>query len=155
MRQLDIDVEVKPFELFTLFAKLNTPGEPWDVAWSPLAATYPDLAGALVPLLRGTKYEARANAANRMKGAAARAKAWADLEAHLMLNDPPVAVYADVTHRGLVSRRYGCWSGAPGVHAYRRQENDLDLLIVARGSAMIPSIVLPGVWRADVEVPPS
>ena len=132
MKRIGIDVEVKPFELFKLLEKLNTPGEPWDVAWSPLATTYPDPAGAFVPLLRGTRYEARVEAANRVTDDAARAKAWAKLEADLMLNDPPVAVYADVTHRALLSRRFGCWSGAPGVHAFRRQENDLDLGAVCK-----------------------
>ena len=34
--------------------------------------------------------------------------------------------------RALVSRNFGCWSGAPGVHAFRRQENDLDLGAVCK-----------------------
>jgi hypothetical protein len=127
-----VDVKVEPFELFTLRAKLTTPGEPWDVAWSTLWAAYPDPAGLLLPLLRGTEYEARANAANRVTGTAARAKAWAELEADFMRNDPPVAVYADVTYRALVSRRFGCWSGAPGLHAYRIEENELDLGAVCK-----------------------
>ena len=89
-------VAVKPFDLVTLGAKLGTPGEPWDVACCPslAAAPYPNPAGALVPHLRGTEYEARTNAANGIADAAARAKAWADLEADLMRDDPPVAVYA-------------------------------------------------------------
>jgi peptide/nickel transport system substrate-binding protein len=132
LRRLNIEVKVEPFELFTLFKKLNTPGEPWDVAWSPLAVLYPDPAGLFIPLLRGTEYETRATAANQVTGTAARAKAWAELEADLMRNDPPVAVYADVTYRALVSRRFGCWSGAPGEHAFRLQENHLDLGAVCR-----------------------
>ena len=132
LKQLGIEVKVEPFELFTLRAKLSTRGEPWDVAWSTLWAAYPDPGGLLLPLLRGTEYEARANAANRVTGAAARAKAWAALEADLMRDDPPVAVYQDVTYRALVSRRFGCWSGAPGVHAFRLQENDLDLGAVCK-----------------------
>lgn len=134
MRKLDIEVTVKPFELFTLLEKVNTPGEPWDVAWPAggVGVTYPDPAGAFPALLRGTKWEARMNAANRVTGAAARAKAWAKLEADLMLNDPPVAVYADFTPLALVSRNFGCWSGAPGEHAFRRQENDLDLGAVCK-----------------------
>ena len=132
LRQLDIHVNVEYSQLPTLLEKLNTRGEPWDVGWSPWPAFYPDPAAALVPLLRGTKYEARVNAANRVTGAAARAKAWAKLEADLMLNDPPVATYADVTFRALVSRNFGCWSGAPGVHSFRRQENDLDLGAVCK-----------------------
>jgi ABC-type oligopeptide transport system substrate-binding subunit len=131
MKRIDIDVTVEFFELFTLFKKLNTK-EPWDLAWSSLGAGYRDPAGPLLPQLRGTEYEALANAANRVTGAAARAKAWADLKAYLMRNDPPVAVYSNVTHRALVSRRFGCWSGAPREHAFRLQENDLDLGAVCK-----------------------
>jgi ABC-type transport system substrate-binding protein len=135
LKPLGITVEVKPFELVTLGKKLTTPGEPWDVAWSPRGTLYPDPAGVLIPLiplLRGTKYEVRIDATNRMADDAARAKAWAKLEADLMRNDPPMAVYSDVTHRALVSRRFGCWSGAPGVHAFRLQENELDLGAVCK-----------------------
>ena len=88
--------------------KLNTPGEPWDVTVGGGSAQYPDPAGVLVPLLRDTRYEARANAANRVTDAAARAKSWAVLEADLMRNDPPVAVYGDWTPLVFVSRSYGC-----------------------------------------------
>ena len=97
----------------TLIEKVNTRGEPWDLAWLPGAgAAYPDPAGAFGQLVRGTKYEARFNAANRLTGAA-RAKAWADLEADLMRNDPPVATYADFTPLAFVSlRNFGCWTGA-------------------------------------------
>ena len=133
MKRIGIDVDVESFELFTLRDRLATPGEPWDVACCPQgAAPYPDPAGAFVPRLRGTEYEARANAANSLTGAAARAKALAELEAELMRNDPPVAVYADFMFRALVSRRFGCWSGVPGEHAFRRQENDLDLGAVCK-----------------------
>ena len=110
LRQLGIVVDVESFDLPTFVKKLDAPGEPWDVALAPgSGAAYPDPAGALVPLLRGTRYEARINAANRVTGAA-RAKAWAELEADLMLNDPPVAAYADFTPLALVSKRFGCWS---------------------------------------------
>ena len=123
LRQIGIQVDVKPFDPSTLLEKLNTPGEPWDVALLPWRAAYPDPAGALVPLLRGTRYEALINAANRMRGAA-RAKAWADLEADLMANDPPVAAYADFTPLAFVSRRnFGCWSGA---------DANLDLALVCK-----------------------
>jgi ABC-type transport system substrate-binding protein len=112
MKQLGIRVEVTPVDPRTLGEKLATPGEPWDVALLPWRAAYPHPAGALVPLLRGTRYEAQINAANRMSGAA-RDEAWADLEAELMADDPPVAAYADFTPLAFVSRRnFGCWSGA-------------------------------------------
>ena len=112
LKQLGIDVDPDYFELTTLVEKVYTPGEPWDVAWVPGGAPYPDPAGVFVQLLRGTAHEARMNAVNRLTGAA-RAKAWADLEADLMLTDPPVAAYANWTPLAFVSRRnFGCWSGA-------------------------------------------
>jgi ABC-type transport system substrate-binding protein len=112
LRQLDIKVKVETFALPQLIEKVNTRGEEWDVAWFP-TGTYPDPAGAFGRVLRGTKYEARVNAANRLADPAARAKAWADLEADVMLNDPPVAVYADFTPLAFVSlRNFGCWTGA-------------------------------------------
>jgi hypothetical protein len=85
-----IDVSVKYFDFVTLSTKLNTKGEPWDVAWLPWGAWYADPAGSILPLLRGTSYEARINAANRATGAAARAKSWADLETDLMRTTRPL-----------------------------------------------------------------
>ena len=109
LRQLGIVVEPNYFDGATFAKKLYTPGEPWDVALAGVGASYPDPAGALIPLLRGTRYEAQFNAANRVTGAA-RAKAWAELETDLMTNDPPVAAYGDFTPLGLVSQNFGCWS---------------------------------------------
>ena len=112
LRQLGIEVDVTYFDLANLLEKVATPGEPWDVAWLPWGAPYPDPAGALVPLLRGTRYEARMNAANRLTDSA-RGQAWADLEDDVMRDDPPVAVYADWTPLAFVSRKnFGCWTGA-------------------------------------------
>ena len=120
LRSLGIEVDVKPFDYITLLEKLRrrTQGEPFDVAWLNWGAFYPDPAGAILSLLRGTRYEARINAVNRVSGDA-RAKAWADLETDLMRNDPPVAAYADTSVRILVSRSFGCFHSLQGL--------DLDL----------------------------
>jgi hypothetical protein len=112
LKPLGIDVRVELFSFPTLLRKLVTPGEPWDVAWLPHQAWYADPAGALIPLLNDTRYEARVNAANRVTGAA-RARAWADLEADLMRDDPPAAVYADDTSLLLFSRSFGCFRRVP------------------------------------------
>ena len=115
LRQLNIEVKPKYFELELLIKKVNKRGSRGTSHGSPRGAPpIPTRPGPSSRLLRGTKmYEARVNAANRLTGAAARAKAWAKLEADLMRNDPPVAVYADFTPLALVSRRnFGCWSGA-------------------------------------------
>ena len=112
LRPFGIEVDVKYFDLDALGKRVATPGEPWDVAWGAWGAPYPDPAAALAPLLKGPKYEARMIAANQLSGTA-RDKAWADLEAELMLDDPPLAAYADFTPLAFVSRKnFGCWSGA-------------------------------------------
>jgi ABC-type transport system substrate-binding protein len=113
LKQLGIEVVPKHFSFETLVEKLRTPGEPWDVAWLPWGATYPDPVGALLPLLRGTRYEPRVLAVNRLRGAA-RAKAWADLETKLMRDDPPVAAYADSNSLILVSGKVGCYRWLSG-----------------------------------------
>jgi ABC-type oligopeptide transport system substrate-binding subunit len=112
LRQLGIEVDVKQFEFRALLAKLTTKGEPWDVTWLPWQAWYPDPAGFFLPLLRGTRYAAGVDAANRLSGAA-RAKAWAELESDLMRNDPPAAVYADSMTLTLLSRSFGCYRWVP------------------------------------------
>ena len=107
LRPLRIDVKPEFFALDTLRQKLLA--GPWDLAWSGAGAPYPDPAGALFPHVRGTRYEARFNAANEMADDAARIKALAKLEADLMRNDPPEAVWADFTPLAFVSTRFGCW----------------------------------------------
>jgi len=107
LKELGIDVTTRYFDFTTLGEKLRKPGEPWDVAWLPWGAWYLDPAGAILPLLRDTRYEARINAVNQVAGPG-RAKAWADLEADLMRNDPPVATYADAMSLVLVSPSLGC-----------------------------------------------
>jgi ABC-type oligopeptide transport system substrate-binding subunit len=125
LRQLDIEVEVKVFDFETWLRKLATPGEPWDVsvgAGGAVSAPYPDPAAALIPLLRGTRWQTRVEAANRLTDPAARARAWADLEADLVRDDPPVAAYGDWNPPFFVSRRFGCWG--PG--------QDLDFAAVCK-----------------------
>jgi peptide/nickel transport system substrate-binding protein len=112
LRQLGIDVVVKYFEFTTLIQKLRVAGEPWDVAWLPWNPWYPDPAGSLVLLFRGTRFEPRVDAANLRTGAARR-KAWANLEGDLMRNDPPVAAYMNPTDLILVSRSFGCYRYHP------------------------------------------
>ena len=109
---------MKEFD-FQELEKLATPGEPWDVAvggGGAVTAAYPDPAAAFVPLLRGTRWEARVEAANRLTEPAARAKAWADLEDDLMRDDPPVAAYGDWNPPFFVSRSFGCWRPGQGLH---------------------------------------
>ena len=118
MRQLGIEVEPHYFEFLELQERLITPGEPWDVSTGggigSGTAAYPDPAATFLPDLRGTRWEARVNAANGVASETARAKAWADLEADLMSTDPPVAAYADWRPLYFVSRNFGCWGAGLG-----------------------------------------
>jgi hypothetical protein len=123
LRQLGIDVDVKYFSFLTLLERLRTKGEPWDVGWIPWSSWYADPAGYLLPLLSDTRYAGRINTANRVTGAA-RAKAWSDLGADLMRNDPPAAACANSTALFLLSRSFGCYRWGPGF--------DLDLAAVCK-----------------------
>ena len=109
LRQLGIEVEPHYFAFLTLQEKLRTQGEPWDIAPRGVTPAYPDPAAAFIPLLRGTRYETRGHAINRLANDTARTKAWADLEADLMSDDPPLAAYADWKPLFFVSRNFGCW----------------------------------------------
>lgn len=112
LRRLGIDVQITYLSFPELIAKLIVKGEPWDVAWLPWSTWYVDPAGFLLPLLNGTRYEARLDAANKVTGAA-RAATWAKLESDIMRNDPPVAVYADGSALILLSRNLGCYRPVP------------------------------------------
>jgi ABC-type transport system substrate-binding protein len=112
LKQLGIEVDMKQFDFQTWLEKLRTPGEPWDVSvggGGAIVAPYPDPAAAFLQVLRGTRWEARVEAANQLTDPAARAKAWADLETDLMRDDPPVAAYGDWNPPFFVSRSFGCW----------------------------------------------
>ena len=112
LKPLGIDVQFKYLSFPELLAKLIVKGEPWDVAWLPWNTWYVDPAGFLLPLLSGTRYEEKINAANRVTGAA-RTATWAKLESDLMRNDPPVAVYAESSALILLSRNFGCYRTIP------------------------------------------
>jgi ABC-type oligopeptide transport system substrate-binding subunit len=112
LKPLGIDVQIKVLSFQELLAKLIVKGEPWDVAWLPWTTWYADPAGFLLPLLSGTRYEKKIAAANKVTGTA-RAATWAKLEADLMRNDPPVAVYADSSALILLSRSFGCFRSIP------------------------------------------
>ena len=109
LRQLGIEVRRHNFSYLTLQERLDTEGEPWDIARGGGTAAYPDPAASFIPLLRGTRYEARVRGINGMADDTARAHAWADFEADLMSNDPPLAAYADWRPLFLVSGNFGCW----------------------------------------------
>ena len=122
LRQLGMDLEVKEFDLDTVFEKMRTPGEPFDIALEGWGADYPDPGGFLVPLLApdgplgvivdGARLERRIDAANRLTGDARR-HAWEDLDVDLMRDDPPLVPFAHTQNRLLVSPSVGCFVHHP------------------------------------------
>ena len=118
LRQLGIDLEVKYFDLDTVFQKATTPGEPFDIVLGGWVADYPDPWGFFGSLLdprvgplRVTvdpRVLRRMEAANRLPGAA-RSRAWAEIDVDLMRNDPPWAPFAHHQNLRLVSRSVGCF----------------------------------------------
>jgi peptide/nickel transport system substrate-binding protein len=123
LKQLGIDVDVKYFEGIVLSGKAATRGEPFDIVLLGWQADYPDAAGFFVPLLSqgavasgahvdDPRLDRRIEAANRLTGAARR-EAWADLDVHLMRDNPPWAPIVHTQGRMFVSRSTGCVVGHP------------------------------------------
>ncbi len=128
LKQIGIDVDVKYFDIGTLFTKAGMRGEPFDVAFASWAVDYADPSAFFVPLLDGNTIgaagntdqsyvddpavNARIESADRQTGAARR-QAWADLDSDLMRNDPPWAPFLYFNTRDLVSSSFGCFVANP------------------------------------------
>jgi ABC-type oligopeptide transport system substrate-binding subunit len=123
LAQLGIEVDVRFFEPLTVIAKARTPGEPVDLVMAPWAPDYPDGAGYFESQLgRGGAFnlvhvddpgiDRRMDAASRLTGEARR-RAWADLDADLMRDNPPWVPFMHVNNRAFVSRSLGCFVEHP------------------------------------------
>ena len=114
---------MKYYDYGTMVAKVGTRGEPFDIAYNGWFVDWADPANFFEPPLdpdcvttgnsnfsyyTNTRMTARIDAANRLSGDARR-KAWADLDADLMRNDPPWAPFIHSTNAYFVSRSYGCF----------------------------------------------
>ena len=129
--RLGIDVEVKYFDVGVLVARMETRGEPFDIAFNGWAADYADGGGFLERILNGRdlgpmgstgninasyfddpETNARIEVASRLTGEARR-KAWADLDVYLMRSNPPVAPLLHSNTRAFVSKSFGCFSMHP------------------------------------------
>jgi peptide/nickel transport system substrate-binding protein len=124
LKQIGIDVEVKYFDLDSLFQKAGTRGEPFDVVVAGWGVDYPDGATFFEPLLNGAnlrktgnknvsyvhdpKVNARIAAASRLTGETRR-RAWAELDVDLMRINPPWAPFIHHTARTFVSKSFGCF----------------------------------------------
>jgi peptide/nickel transport system substrate-binding protein len=120
LKQLGIDLEVKYYEPLIVTEKARTPGEPFDIVLHGFAADYADAAGFFLPLL-GAGYgvnlddsglRRRVEAASRLTGDA-RLRAWADLDADLMRDNPPWAPFMHPNNRTFVSKSLGCFYNHP------------------------------------------
>jgi ABC-type oligopeptide transport system substrate-binding subunit len=122
LRQLGAELEIRSFATAVLYEKLNTPGEPWDLA-GPLIwlADIPDPFNFLGPLIAGPPgpgsgdvtgfadrdWLRRLAAADRLQGAA-RTEALGRLEVELMRDHVPVAPVSASKGLRLVSPRLDC-----------------------------------------------
>jgi ABC-type transport system substrate-binding protein len=133
LSRLGIDVETRYFGSFgEVGARAGTRGEPFDVvigAWTP---DYADGAAVFAPLLDGTNLRASGNfnlayfdrpkvnaEIERIEGLTGepRHKAWADLDVHLMRDDPPWAPFGSGLVGDFVSRSFGCYVYQPAYSA--------------------------------------
>jgi len=124
LKQIGIDVEVKAFSSGDLFARLRTPGEPYDIAYTGGYATdHVDPGQFLSDVLDGRKaqepdfidfshfnsrrYNAALDRANRLH-ADARLRALGELDAAVMRDEAPIVPLFARNDHLFVSKRVGC-----------------------------------------------
>lgn len=125
MKRLGIDVEIKYFGTgAAMFAAVSTRGEPFDVVTGRWSVDYADASGYFDPLLNGNNlkpagnnniayfdqpsYNRQIETIDRLTGPARR-KAWANLDAEMMRDDPPWAPFLNGARADFVSRSFGCY----------------------------------------------
>jgi YVTN family beta-propeller protein len=113
---IGLRVEVKAFSIEAMFAKIATPGEPFDIAPVFWAADYPDPtaflnllleSGTSLPTFDDPTYRARLAAAAQLTGAD-RYLTYARLDADLARNAGPLVAYGNASRHELFSARMGC-----------------------------------------------
>jgi peptide/nickel transport system substrate-binding protein len=113
---IGLRVVVKAFQAPVVFAKLATPGEPFDIANVGWNADYPDPQAILDPLLQDSSnlppfddpsYDAKLRAAARLTGPE-RYLGYARLDAELARNAAPLVAYGNPSSHELFSARMGC-----------------------------------------------
>ena len=112
---IGVRVVVKAFPVAILFARVATPGEPFDISYDGWAADYPDPQGVLDPLLENSSilpplddpsYRAKLRAAARLSGPE-RYLGYARLDRDLARNAAPLAVYDNPSSHELLLRPDG------------------------------------------------
>ena len=128
VKRLGIDVELKYVSASEFNARTGTRGEPFDVAILGWVPDYADSASFFYPLLYGPgitksgnqniayfdrpRYNREIDRIDSLAGLARR-KAWADLDAQMMRNDPPFAPFMELAARDFVSKSFGCYVFQP------------------------------------------
>jgi len=125
LAKIGIDVVVQGFPPRAYFARLEAPGEPYDLAFYPWAADYTDPYAFLNLLLDGRfvgksnaswfdspKYNALMRRAALARGAA-RDRAYANLDVRLARDAAPMAAVDSINVLTLVSKRVGCVVARP------------------------------------------
>jgi peptide/nickel transport system substrate-binding protein len=116
LARIGLRVEVKTFPFGTLFAKLFTPGEPFDIANNPgFGADYADpatflnvnFAGWQWAHFKSPKFNRRMNRAARLSGAK-RYRAYRDLDIALARDAAPLVPYGTDNEWTFTSKRVGC-----------------------------------------------
>ena len=113
LRAIGIDVEVKQFHGNTLQSKLNTPGEPFDIANNGWFNDYNDPANILntffdnTPFFSDPAYNRALDAAAKLTGPR-RYRGYGQLDLDLARNAAPFAAYATVNSYAFFSARVGC-----------------------------------------------
>jgi YVTN family beta-propeller protein len=113
---IGLRVVVKTFADAALFARLVTPGEPFDLAPFGWDADYPDPFAVLnvqledpanLPTFADARYAARLAAASELSGSE-RLLAYARLDADLVRDAVPLVAYGNASRHELFSARMGC-----------------------------------------------
>ena len=128
LRAIGLEADIKLFDRRTLWAKLGTRGEPFDIGVAGWQADYADPYDFLNILLDGRTvrgvnnlnfsyfnsglYNRKLDTASRLSGAA-RYRAYGRLDAELARHAAPLAAIANANFRDFVSARIGCFTYQP------------------------------------------
>jgi ABC-type transport system substrate-binding protein len=113
---IGLQVQIKAFALSSLFTRLATPGEPFDLVLGLYRADYPDPAGFLTPIFADSSndptlndpiYLRRLAAATRLSGPA-RYLTYGKLDLDLARNAAPLIAFGNATTSDFFAARIGC-----------------------------------------------
>jgi ABC-type oligopeptide transport system substrate-binding subunit len=112
LRAIGIQLEIKQFPLQVMFEKLDTPGEPYDLAWVGLAAAYSDPAAFFDGFnefshLKSPRYNRQLVRAGQLSGPA-RYREYGKLDVELARDAAPAIAAMAVNTWAFVSARTGC-----------------------------------------------